>query len=98
LPDGDLIGWKKCNDGVIAKLLIPKNSKRSSAFGRKCRCEFAKVLKLFGGEFGITNQHGPETKYEKNKIVRCDKWDEDFTKECSGGIHFFITRMEAEEF
>jgi len=24
LPEGDLIGWKKCRDGAIVKLLIPK--------------------------------------------------------------------------
>ena len=37
LPDGDLVGWKKCAGGVIVKLLIPYAAKRSHAFGRKCR-------------------------------------------------------------
>jgi len=41
LPDGALIGWKKCNCGVLVKLLIPTEAKRSHAFGRKCRAEFA---------------------------------------------------------
>ena len=41
LPDGDLIGWKKCRNGALVKLLIPAKAKRSHAFGRKCRAEFA---------------------------------------------------------
>jgi hypothetical protein len=28
--------------------------------------------------------------------VRCDKWNEDRWIECGGGIHFFLTRIEAE--
>src|ERR1700739_1943755 len=30
LPEGDLIGWKKCRDDVIVKLRIPENAKRSN--------------------------------------------------------------------
>ena len=48
LPEGDIIGYKKCRDGVIVKLLIPIKAKRSHAFGRKCRAEYAKVLEIFG--------------------------------------------------
>ena len=96
LPEGALIGWKKCNGNVLVKLRIPVKAKRSHAFGRKCRCEYAKVLEVIGGEIGITDSHGPETRYEKGATVHCDKWDDDWTHECSGGIHFFITRAEAE--
>ena len=46
LPDGDLIGWKKCNGGIIVKLRIPEAAKRSHSFGRKCRAEFADVTYL----------------------------------------------------
>ena len=44
LHDGDLIGWKKCMQGVIVKLRIPEAAKRSHAFGRKCRAEYADVI------------------------------------------------------
>jgi len=30
--------------------------------------------------------------------VKCDKWDKERFNECSGGIHFFITREEAENY
>ena len=36
--------------------------------------------------------------YTPGQIVRCDNWCEDYTQECAGGIHFFITRIEAENY
>jgi hypothetical protein len=96
LPEGDVIGWKKCRDGVIVKLRIPEAAKRSHAFGRKCRAEYADVLEVIGGEFGITNNHGPETEYRVGQRVTPDSFDENWMEECSHGVHFYITRIEAE--
>lgn len=31
-------------------------------------------------------------------IVRADKYNDDPRVECTGGIHFFLTRQEAEEY
>ena len=93
LPDGDLIGWKKLDNGTIAKLRIPADARRSHAFGRKCRAEFADVLEGEG-----VSRHDRETKYAPGLRVTCHKWEEDWTKECAGGVHFFITRIEAENY
>jgi hypothetical protein len=95
LPEGDLIVWKKCRDDVLVKLLIPAEAKRSHAFGRKCRAEYAEVLQVIGAEVGI-GQHDGKTEYRKGKIVRPDSWDENWQNECSHGVHFYITREEAE--
>ena len=95
LPEGELIGWKQCRNGVIVKLKIPAQAKRSSAFGRKCRCEFADVLEVIGAEVGI-GQHDGKTEYRVGQRVTPDKWTDDWQKECSHGIHFYITRLEAE--
>ena len=97
LPDGDLIGWKKCQGGVIVKLRIPADAKRSSAFGRKCRAEFADVLEVIGAEVGIA-QHDRKTEYRAGQRVVPDSWDDNWQDECSHGIHFFITRIEAERY
>ena len=98
LPEtGQLIGWKKCRDGVLVRLMIGKNARRSNATGRKCRAEYVKVLEVIGAEVGIS-QHGSETRYTTGKIVRCDKWESDRWIECGGGIHFFLTRIEAENY
>lgn len=43
--EGSFIGWKKAHN-VIVKLQIPEDAKRSSATGRKCRCDKAVVLAI----------------------------------------------------
>ena len=95
LPEGDLIGWKKCRDNVIVKVAIPAAAKRSHAFGRKCRAEYADVLEVIGAG-QATSKHDNETIYTEGSRVPCDEWCEDWQQECAGGIHFFITREEAE--
>jgi len=96
-PEGDLIGWKKCCGEVIVKLLIPATAKRSNATGRKCRAEFVDVLEVIGSLEGVSNHDG-KTRYIAGQRVTCDVWCEDRWQECAGGIHFFITREEAEEY
>ena len=95
LSDGDLIGWKKCLNGVIVKLKIPASAKRSNAFGRKCRAEFAELLEIFGAEIA-KSQHNNSFEYRVGETVKPHSWDDNWMEECSGGIHFYITRIEAE--
>ncbi len=98
LPDeGDIIGWKSCQRGVLVKLRVPENAKRSHAFGRKCRAEFVDVIEVFGAEFGISS-YDNATQYRAGCRVHCDHFNTDWTEECTGGIHFFITRVEAENY
>ena len=96
-PEGTVIGWKKCNGDVIVKLEIPAEAKRSNATGRKCRAEYAKVLEVIGADVGIS-RHDGKTEYRKGGIVKPDAWDDNRWDECSNGIHFFITRLEAENY
>ena len=98
LPDGDLVGWKKASGGEIIKLGIPASARRSHAFGRKCRAEFADVIEVIGGDGknARTKTYGLGAIYTVGERVIADSWDDDFTHECSHGIHFFITRAEAE--
>ena len=97
LPEGDLIGWKKCRNDVIVKLRIPADARRSHAFGRKCRAEFADVLEVIGAEVGISSHDG-KTEYRTGQRVTPDSFDENWMDECSHGVHFFITRLEAEAY
>ena len=97
LPEGQLIGYKKCQNGIIVKLQIPAKAKRSHAFGRKCRAEYAKVLRIYGATEAVST-YDKSFIYRKGEIVRPDKWDDDWTDECSSGVHFFITREEAEAY
>ena len=97
LPEGDLIGWKKCRGNVIVKLRIPEAAKRSHAFGRKCRAEFADVLEVIGADKGIS-LHDGTTEYVSGARITPDSFDENWCEECSSGIHFFITKLEAENY
>ena len=96
LPEGDIIGWKKCRDNVIVKLLIPAKAKRSHAFGRKCRAEYAEVLQVYKAKEAIST-YDENIIYRKGETVKPTKpFDEDFTNECGSGIHFYITKEEAQ--
>ena len=96
LPEGDLIGYKKCRDNVIVKLLIPATAKRSHAFGRKCRAEFAKVIEISSGTEAIS-EYNNKFIYRVGEIVRpLEPFSENWQEECESGIHFYITRIEAE--
>jgi len=97
LPEGDIIGWKKCMGDVIVKLRIPADAKRSHAFGRKCRAEYVDVLEVFGAAAGIS-LHDRKTEYRAGQRVTPDSFDDNWQDECSSGIHFFITRLEAENY
>ena len=94
---GQFTGWKKCKNGVLVRLIIGKKAKRSNATGRKCRAEYVKVAEVIGAEVGISSRDGT-TEYRVGQIVRCDKWEEDRWIECAGGIHFFLTRAEAQSY
>ena len=98
-PEGDIIGWKKCQGGRLVKLLIPSYAKRSNASGRKCRAEYARVLEILHGDTNVDearSQHDSEFIYRVGETVRPDSFDEDRWNECAPGIHFYITRAEAE--
>ena len=100
--EGSFVGWKKCRNNTIVKLLITEDAKRSSATTRKCRCSKAKVLEIFdreGNEINeATSKNDYSFKYIKGEIVEVDEFDENRWNECSTGIHFFITKKEAEKY
>ena len=95
--EGSFVAWKKCKNDVIVKLLIPEHAKRSSATTRKCRASEAVVLDIFGAKEAVSN-YDKSIVYRKGETVKPDSFNEDRWNECSNGIHFFITRKEAEEY
>ena len=97
IPDGDVIGWKKCCDGVIVKMEISANTPRSNATGNKCRAQSVKVLEVFGADVGIS-QFDTSVVYRAGETVSVSDFDIDRWNECSAGIHFFIDRKEAENY
>jgi len=82
---------------VLVKLMIPEDAKRLSATGRKCRASKAVVLDIVGASTAYST-HNSCFEYRIGETVYPDCFDEDRFHECSGGIHFFITREEAEQY
>lgn len=96
---GEFVGWKKCREGKLAKLLIPADAKRSSAFDKRCRCDRAVVLDItdMNGNHAETAVSNKDDKfvYRKGETVCVLDFDEDRFNECTFGIHFFVDKADA---
>lgn len=91
--EGELIVWKKASEGLV-KLRIPPNARRTASLvGRKCRAEFAEVLQGSGKSL-----YDPSVCYKVGETVRAHDYSDDIRVECAPGIHFFMTREEAEAY
>ena len=90
--EGSFIGFKKTQEDTIIKLLIPEDAERVGGFiGRKCRASKAIVLSGSGH-----SKHNEDFVYKEGETIIPDSWDSDPRLECSHGIHFFLTKKEAE--
>lgn len=103
-PDnGSFIAWKKAQEHIV-KLFIPGDARRSSATGRKCRCDKAVVVAIEtidgkpSGFDEIVSDYDHTFIYKVGETVTEPKFCEDRFSECAAGIHFFINRQEAVDY
>ena len=102
---GSFTAYKKAvakDDNVIVQLLIPASAKRTSATGRKCRADKAKVIAIWNMDRTKSelteafSTHDNEFIYKVGMYVEPkEPFCENRWNECSSGIHFFITFDEA---
>lgn len=109
---GKYIGYKKCltedlNRRAIVVLEIPSSARRSSAFGKKCRADMAKVLAIH--QYGENRKalkgtltravscYEPRFVYEVGKTVVEANFDTNRFHECAPGIHHYVTLSDAEK-
>lgn len=97
---GAFLGYKKCCDDRIVELLIPADAKRTSATGRTCRCNRAKVLVI--KSFDCSEYYDEAwSLVDENFVYRPGEWVEvpDFNEDrwfdSTTGIHFWMKREEA---
>jgi hypothetical protein len=100
---GAFDAWKKGTSGCIIKLRIPSGAARLTAIrSRKCRASRAIVKAIWDANGNRILKCGGNRDtsfvYEVGKVVFPDSYDADPRKECSHGIHFHITRKEAEDY
>lgn len=92
--------YKKVAGIIVLKLSI-LGKRTSSLVGRKCRTQKALVLSASndapkGAEFRST--HDPKFIYRVGEEVSVDNYNPDVRVECTTGIHFFMTKEEAEKY
>ena len=96
---GAFIGWKKCKEGIV-KLGISSDAKRSHGTERKCRASKAKCLEIYGPKGEMLKEahslNDPSFIYTVGKVIFPDSFDDNRWNTCGNGIHFYITREEAE--
>ncbi len=108
-PDtGEFIAWKKAygEDDLpcLVKLRIPKDARRSSATGRKCRADKAVVLSIESIDAEavapevVYSRYDTSFAYKVGQSIVVPDFDTDRFNECAPGIHFFINRQEAIEY
>ncbi len=99
-PVGEFTAFKRTAEGVILRLLIQADAKRLGGLvGRKCRASHAVVVEAIGSaQKTFTSMHNSSFTYVVGEAVRADEFCDDDRIECAGGIHFFITKIEAEEY
>ena len=101
--EGSFIGWKKAS-GHIVKLRIPEDARRSSATGRKCRCDKAYVMEIQNMDGTRATEDTVRSDNDKNFVytvgatVEVLDFDDNRWSECAPGIHFFIDRRAAVEY
>ena len=100
---GSFVAWKKAN-GLIVKLKIPEDARRSSATGRKCRCDKAFVVAIENIDGTPSMLKEVTSNYDENFVYRVGEmvneitFSDDRFRVCARGIHFFMTRQEAVEY
>jgi len=94
--EGEFYGYKKLSNRKIVKLKIPADAQRINAIGsRKCRASYAIPVEDCGENKGGCFWKLEEG-YKQDVPVYPDSYNDDIRVECTHGIHFFMTREEAE--
>lgn len=97
------LGYKKCFNNRLVQLLIPADAKRTSATLPSCRCSKAKVLTIKSFDFKEEYDEAwslvdEDFIYKKGEWVEVKDFNEDRWQDSTTGIHFWLTREEAEAY
>ncbi|MBR5426823.1 MAG: pentapeptide repeat-containing protein [Clostridia bacterium] len=100
--EGSFVAWKKCRDNRIVKLRIPETAARTGACVDTCRASEAAVLDIRDAENGSCEEAvsccDRDLIYRKGETVYPEEPFDDRLLTDGSGIHFFLTRTEAELF
>ena len=100
---GAILGYKKCVNDRLVQLLIPADAKRTSATLPSCRCSKAKVLTIksfdsteeFDEAWSLVDENFV---YHKGEWVEVSDFNEDRWMDSTTGLHFWMSREEANRY
>ena len=100
---GAFLGYKKCVNDRMVQLLIPADALRTSATLPSCRCNKAKVLTIKSFDFKKNYDEAwslvdENFEYKRGEWVEVKDFNEDRWMDSTTGIHFWMTREEAEAY
>lgn len=100
---GAFLGYKKCVNNRLVQLLIPADAKRTSATLPSCRCNKAKVLTIKSFDYQDNYDEAwslvdENFVYKKGEWVEVKDFNEDRWMDSTTGIHFWMTRKEAQDY
>ena len=92
-----IVGYKKSGEGKIITLEMPIGAKVFSINNSKRRTNKVKVIDM-QGETELRSYYDTSFKYHVGDEIDIIDFDENYYVECGEGIHFFLTRDEAENY
>ena len=92
-----IVGYKKACGGKIITLELPIGAKVFSINGNKIRTNKVNVIDM-QGETELSSCYDANFKYHVGDEIDIIDFNENYNVECCGGIHFFLTREEAENY
>ena len=100
---GPILGYKKCVNDRLVQLLIPADALRTSATLPSCRCNKAQVLTIKSFDFKKNYDEAwslvdENFEYKRGEWVEVKDFNEDRWMDSTTGIHFWMTREEAEAY
>ena len=99
---GQFTAYKRAltdSGSAILTLLIPADAQRmNSLVGRKCRASKTMVLAASTDDMVFRSRHDARFVYRIGEMVESHDYSGDIRVECAAGIHFFMTKKEAEEY
>ncbi|MGN1166198.1 MAG: pentapeptide repeat-containing protein [Lachnospiraceae bacterium] len=100
---GAFLAYKKCVNDRMVQLLVPADAKRTSATLPSCRCNKAKVLTIKSFDYKENFEEAwslvdENFVYKKGEWVEVKDFNEDRWMDSTTGIHFWMTRKEAQDY
>ena len=92
----DILGYKKCIGDIIVTLRIPRGAIVFSINGNQCRTNKVKVVGIDGADRAYSQYNWGS--YYVGDEINVYNFNCEYNNLCAEGIHFFLTKEEAEKY